>query len=187
MKFKQAFNMYRGFSLIELITVIILLGIVAVSVGSRFVGSDGFAEYVYQSRLISALRVMQTRAMYDTRPATVANPTGYCFQINFSSSPAAFGPPTLNYAAADGSPTCSTTIDYSSSLHLGTTVSEMADKNVAFVAFTDGANSIDYIRFDNLGRPLTSVGKCTAGCQLELQGEQSISVCIKAQGYIYAC
>ena len=176
-----------GFSLIELVVVIILLGILAVSVSTRFVGTDGFAELSYQSRLIASLRAMQTRAMYDTRPATQANPSGYCFRINFSKAPAAFGPPSLNYGNADGSATCNNTIDHANAQSLGTSIDEMADKNVAFESLSDGANTIDYIGFDNLGRPLTMGGNCSAGSKLTLQGEQSVAVCIAAQGYIYAC
>jgi MSHA pilin protein MshC len=187
MNFKQTLISQRGFSLIELIVVIVLLGILAVSVGSRFVGTGGYAEYSYQSRLISSLRAMQVRAMHDTRSATVANPSGYCFQVNFSLAPAAFGPPTLNYGNADGSATCSTAIDFTSSAHLGTASNELADNNVSIVALLDGSNSINYIGFDNLGRPLTSAGKCTAGCQLTFKGEQNVSVCIATQGYIYVC
>lgn len=187
MKTKQALSKNYGFSLIELIVVIILIGILAVSVGSRFVGTDGFAELTYQSRLISSLRAIQTRAMYDTRPPTVTNPSGYCFQINFRDSPAAFGPPTLDYTAANGSATCSTTINFTTSQHLSTTNSEMADNKVSLVELLDGVDSIVYIGFDDLGRPLTSANNCSADCQITFKGEQSARVCIKSQGYIYAC
>ena len=176
-----------GFSLIELVVVIILLGILAVSVGTRFVGTDGFAELSYQSRLISSLRTMQARAMHDTRPATPANPSGYCFQINFSTTPPAFGAPSLRYGDADGSPTCSSAIDFANAQYLGTGSGEMEDKNVAIVTLDDNGNTFDYLGFDSLGRPLTNVGQCSSGCRVELSGEQTVAVCIAAQGYIYAC
>ncbi|MBL4631847.1 MAG: prepilin-type N-terminal cleavage/methylation domain-containing protein, partial [Paraglaciecola sp.] len=81
---------HQGFTLIELIVVIILISVLSVSAYSRFSGTSGFSEYTYQARLISALRNMQTRAMHDNRD-------GYCFKINFNTSTAAFGPPTLRY------------------------------------------------------------------------------------------
>ena len=177
----------RGFSLIELVTVLVLIGILAVSLGGRFIGSDGFAEFSYQSRLISSLRNMQARAMHDTRPATLVNPSGYCFQINFIMTPAAFGPPSLDYSAADGSATCNSSIDFANARYLGTSATEMTDKNVGIITLDDNGNSFDYVGFDSLGRPLTNVGQCSNDCRVELRGEQSAAVCIGAQGFIYAC
>jgi MSHA pilin protein MshC len=170
----------RGFSLIELVVVIILLSILAVTVAPRFSGKSGFAEYAYQARLISALRAMQTRAMHDTRP-------GFCFQINISSSRRAFGAPRMAYADADPSPTCTTVIDYTNPPHFATTATEMASENVRISANRDGGSSIFYIGFDNLGRPITSSNNCAAGCRIEFLGEKRIGVCIESEGYVHAC
>ena len=60
-------NNTGGFSLVELITVITLIGILAVVAGARLQTRQGYSEYAYQDRLVSALRNMQTRAMQDTR------------------------------------------------------------------------------------------------------------------------
>ena len=167
-----------GFTLLELIIVIIILGILSVSVSTRFGGTSGFAEYTYQARLISSLRNMQQRAMQDTRQ-------GYCFQINFATSPAAFGPPTLSYNPATPSATCSTAIDHTGADYLTTSVSEMSDESVVF-----GSLPFNYIGFDNLGRPITDDAgspNCASGCQVDFVAQDTASVCIESEGYIHVC
>lgn len=176
-----------GYTLLELIVVITVLGVLAVSAYSRFQGTDGVAEYTYQARLVSALRNMQTRAMQDTRP-------GYCYQINLNSSLPAFGPPTLAYAAGGGAPqqtqSCATSIDFSTPEYLRTGNDEMTGDNVLLSALS-GVNSIDHIGFDGLGRPVNNNQQaiCTgsSGCTVTLTGTASARVCVVSQGYIYAC
>ncbi|MBU3005063.1 type II secretion system protein [Paraglaciecola arctica] len=172
-------NKVAGFTLIELVVVIILLSILSVSVFSRFSGTSGYAEYTYQARLVSALRNMQTRAMYDNRG-------GYCFKINFNSSAAAFGPPTLDYTSGTSSSisaTCSSNIDFSNPDYLSTTATEMASEGVG-LSTQPNFNSID---FDDLGRPQLESGNCSATCKITMTGESAASVCIESQGYIHAC
>lgn len=55
----------QGFSVIELIVVIILLGIIAVTAGPAFMSRDGIAEQRVQTELLSLLRLSQERAMQD--------------------------------------------------------------------------------------------------------------------------
>lgn len=60
----------RGFSLVELVTVIALLGILAAVAVPRFSGTDAYEERAATDRLISALRYAQQQAM--SRLALVA-------------------------------------------------------------------------------------------------------------------
>tara|TARA_R110000782_G_scaffold89974_3_gene172974 strand:+ start:1752 stop:2252 length:501 start_codon:yes stop_codon:yes gene_type:complete len=53
----------KGFTLIELIIVIIILGILSVTVAPKFLTSNGFSEYAYRTDIIAKLRLIQTRAM----------------------------------------------------------------------------------------------------------------------------
>ncbi|MCF2947365.1 prepilin-type N-terminal cleavage/methylation domain-containing protein [Paraglaciecola aquimarina] len=170
-----------GFTLIELIVIISLISILAVSAYSRFTGPSGYAEYTYQARLISALRHIQTRAMFDTRK-------NLCFQVNFSASPSAFGPPEFSYETPSiNSTTCETNIDYSNPDYLVTSATEMADSKVSLVAQDSGGTPYEYIRFDSLGRPQTASGSCNPTCKIELTGESTVKVCVESQGYIHAC
>lgn len=63
----------NGFTLVELISVIVILGIITVTVGPRFVGRSGFAEYALRDQIISIFRFAQQRAMYDH--------SGSCYRV----------------------------------------------------------------------------------------------------------
>lgn len=174
---------HEGFTLIELIVVIILISILSVSVFSRFTGTSGFAEYTYQARLVSALRNMQTRAMHDNRD-------DYCFQINLitttATTDAAFGPPILDYITEDpgtADATCSSNIDFSNPDYLKTSATEMSGEDVTLST----EPSFNFIRFDGLGRPKEGGADCSATCKITLTGESAVSVCIESEGYIHAC
>ncbi|RUO62432.1 hypothetical protein CWI71_03055 [Pseudidiomarina insulisalsae] len=66
----------QGFSVIELIIVIILLGILAVTAVPAFLSRDGIAEQRIQQELLSALRLSQERAMQDVNQR--------CYGIEFA-------------------------------------------------------------------------------------------------------
>ncbi len=55
-----------GFTLIELIIIVILLGIISVTALPRFLGKSGVEETTVQDQMISVLRRMQTQAMQRT-------------------------------------------------------------------------------------------------------------------------
>jgi len=67
-----------GFTLIELITVIMLVGILAVAVLPKFDGTASYEAHTHRAQLISALRLTQQRAMQQTNTTD-----GYCHQIVF--------------------------------------------------------------------------------------------------------
>lgn len=164
-----------GFTLIELIIVIVLLGILAVTALPRLQDSGGVSEYTYQARLVAALRAMQARAMYDTR-------ANYCFQINFvTGNASAFGPPTLVYTGAAAA-TCASTIDGSSaSDFMKATNAELSEDDVVI------SSAPSYVRFNALGCADVGAGFCNSTTQIDFQGEVTTSVCIESQGYIHAC
>lgn len=173
-----------GFTLIELVIVLVLLGVLATVAAARFQGRSGYAEYTFQNRLVSALRNMQTRAMQDSRD-------GFCHQINFQYGVgvAAFGPPSADFTSGNQAQTCLTSINFSTAEFLRTDAGEVSDESVSMASSDGAATSISFIGFDSLGRPLSSANNCSgnAGCQVSFSGEETVSVCVEQEGYIHAC
>ena len=60
----------KGFTLIELIVVIVLLSIVSATVLPKFLSSKGFEEYTYRDELIIKLRAIQLRTMQQIQGST---------------------------------------------------------------------------------------------------------------------
>jgi MSHA pilin protein MshC len=171
---------HKGFTLIELIVVIILLGIMSLTVSSRFFGASGFVEYTYQARLVSALRNMQIRAMHDNR-------SDYCFKVNFQTTPPAYGPPLLTDAPiGNNAETCQNGIDFTLPDYLATTEIEMTQAGVSLSAASNGV-AFSFIDFNNMGQPSTDGPTCDTGCIITLTGESTVSVCVESEGYIHAC
>jgi len=57
---------HKGFTLIELVVVVLLVAILAATVLPKFLSSNGFEEYTYQAEVITKLRSIQLRAMQQT-------------------------------------------------------------------------------------------------------------------------
>ncbi len=173
-----------GFSLVELVVVLVLLAVLSVTAAVRFSDRTGIAEYTYQQRFISALRQMQLRAMQDTR-------SGFCHRIVliYTSGSQAFGPASGDYSTGNESATCATTIDFSTTEALRTSSFELGDENVTLSSREGRRAVINYVGFDSLGRPLTNNFSCQTsnGCTVTFTGNSAANVCIEREGYIYAC
>ncbi|MFT4652967.1 MAG: MSHA pilin protein MshC [Kangiellaceae bacterium] len=172
----------QGFTLVELVTVVIVLGILALVIIPRFTSNSGFVEYALQKRFMASLRNIQLKAMYDTR-------SDFCYKINLvlgNTSSASFGPSTTNYVSGNHIASCGTAVDISSPLYLRTQAGEINANDITFTAQDSGA-AITYVQFDNIGRAYTSAGTCATGCTFTFTGQSSAQVCIADQGYVYAC
>lgn len=62
-----------GFTLIELIVVLVIIGVLAVSLVPRFFSDDGVKEYLYRDQALNILRRVQMQSMQctDCGPAVV--------------------------------------------------------------------------------------------------------------------
>jgi MSHA pilin protein MshC len=153
----QIFN--QGFTLIELIIVIIILGILSVTVAPKFFTAKGFSEYAYRTDAIAKLRLIQTKAMQQTN-------SGYCHSVLVT---------TTQLGTPD---------NCSSSPSFATPWQESASKlqidNNDNITFTTNFSGNSFL-FDSMGRP-----SCSAPCTITISGEQSIKIQIESEGYIHA-
>lgn len=160
-------NKDNGFTLIEMIVVIMMLAIMAVTVVPKFLSSKGFEEYTYRDELITKLRAIQLRTMQQTSNSK-------CQLIQVSSSSIGLLATTLNAATCEVSYVGESTT---------TTIND--NHNVVFT-ISGGLSSFS---FSSLGRPkATGCGNTTTPCEITVTvvGESSLAITINREGYIYA-
>jgi len=147
-----------GFTLIELIVVIILLGILSTTVIPKFFSSNGFEEYTYRNELLTKLRAIQLRAMQQTDGSQ-------CHLI-------------LVTAKKVGLPkNCDATKFSNDGTEPETEVVEITHE----VGFDVNSGNFSF-SFDQMGRPQN----CSANpCKITIVGESTLSVEINSEGYIY--
>ncbi len=182
---KTRFN--QGFTLVELIMTVVILGIIAVYAAPRLLDRPDISASVYADRAISILRNMQMRAMQDTRT------DGYCFQVNFDTTNHELGTPRLEYFD-DGvgthvpADTCSTVIDTSDPEELFyIPASDLTKDGISLTAINSRSADITYIKFNSQGLPEPSTGSCDSTCTIVFTGETNASICIESEGYVHAC
>ena len=152
----------KGFTIIELVTVIILLGILAVAVVPKFDGTSSYEAYTFRDQLISALRLTQQRAMQNTD-------NSYCNQLVIESRQ--FGVPDRTDCTVKTIPSTGWTPDAT-----GHIVDDRYE-------VTFGA-SPNVISFDSMGRPLED---CAGGCSITVSSTaDSLTITIESEGYIHA-
>jgi MSHA pilin protein MshC len=151
-----------GFTMIELIVVIIMIAIMAVTVIPKFFTSTGFQEYTYQAEVITKLRSIQLRAMQQT------NSNNQCHTVLVTKS--ALGiPEPCDSTLPDGWQGENIETDES-----GTTNVEI-DPNHK-VAFSPIGFSFT---FDGMGRPSCSP------CLITVIGDSTLKITIESEGYIH--
>lgn len=164
----------NGFTIIELVVTIIVVGILAATVAPRFLNSKGFEEYSYRSEVISTLRSIQLRAMQQTDNL-------HCHQVTITSK-------IVGLNATDNPPTnlCNNSVWFDSSQF-----------NIA--AYEDGPTSVQVdanhsvvfsvnvpsgrFSFDQMGRP---VGCPLSTCIITITGDEALTIKVEPQGYVHA-
>lgn len=155
-------NKKNGFTLIELIVVIMMLSILAVTVVPKFLSSKGFEEYTYRDELITKLRAIQLRTMQQTKGSK-------CQVIQVNSSFIGLLATTPNAS------TCET-----NQLGESTSVTISNNHSVSFT-ISDGLSSFS---FTSLGRPeATGCGNSTIPCEITVTvvGENSLAIKISRE------
>ncbi|WP_426369259.1 type II secretion system protein [Pseudocolwellia sp. HL-MZ7] len=148
----------KGFTIIELVLVIVLMGILAVTVAPKMFNSEGFEEYAYQAELVSTLRNIQLRAMQQTEDYVTTNGDG-CHTVVVASKK----------------------VSVSASCNINTDNLDVPTVEI------DNAHSLSFspvmsFTFDSMGRPTS----CNNPCQIQLVANDNLSVVIESEGFIHA-
>ncbi|MBL4822837.1 MAG: type II secretion system protein [Colwellia sp.] len=151
----------NGFTMIELVVVIIMLAIMATTVVPKFFTSTGFQKYTYQAEVITKLRSIQLRAMQQTNGSE-------CHTVLVTKI--ALGiPENCDLTLADGWQGENKVTDES-----GTTNVKIEDNHEVIFAPIDFS-----FTFDSMGRP-----SCNT-CLITVIGDSTLTIKIESEGYIH--
>ncbi|MCG6306007.1 prepilin-type N-terminal cleavage/methylation domain-containing protein [Vibrio vulnificus] len=149
-----------GFTLVELIVVILLLSIVSAYAASRYIGTGSFSAYAAQEQAISIIRQLQVYRMQ----SNTTNSANSNFELTASGG--CLGSTAGCSAAA----------------------TPQAAESRSDVMRLDGvsvSSTISPIRFDLRGNPLQTNGSALNSVTITFTASgESASVCINSQGYV---
>ena len=154
-----------GFTLVELVVVILIGGILAVTVLPKFFSVDGENLQGQRDQLLALTHQLQLQSMQDTANLPIICPT-----LVITNTAAGFAE---NNA-------CDATADFT----------QDAENPQQIIWQADAAISSDVglpllLRFDSWGRPQDA---CASGCNINLsQNNIDQRICIERSGYIHIC
>lgn len=155
-----------GFTLLELVAVLLLLALLAVTVSSRWQGSADISVQQQRDQLLTMLRRVQLQSMHDSAGLAVRCPT-----LQLTATLAMLTPPSA-CAASYPVPTQPD----------ATTQLALTNSNPV----TNFGALPQLIRFNAMGEPLLS---CPQGiCQINVSAAGlTVAVCLHQSGYLQPC
>ncbi len=155
----------NGFSLIELIITLVILGILAVTILPKILTPEDFDSYTLRDQAISALRTTQLRALQNTDSAS-------CHKLYVSQT--LIAPPEAD--------NCSGSPNENAPDYLVVQITPSAT-NTRFITRDSNGAVFNQIQFDAFGRTNVTPN-CSTGCTIAINETQ---LCISGEGFIYAC
>ena len=150
----------NGFTLVELIITILVIGVLAVTAAPRFLGSDTEEAIALRDRTLQLVRNMQLRAMQNVQDTS-------CVKITNT----VIAPPAGHNCANP----LSTAFDADQVVNASNT-------DFPFQTADENGDSFSQIRFDGFGRPTNIV--CSTNCKIQIS---TFAMCLQSEGAIYAC
>ena len=165
-----------GFTLVELIVVILLISVLGITVLPKLQGTSEYQLISQRDQLVSLLRTVQSRAMQNTQDDAFT-----CHRVLFLADKIGLSAQISAGANIGG---CATgVVDTNNNQTLDFLVIEELS---GYTATNRQGSAISTIDFDSWGRAVTNVGNCTKpGCKITI--ETNYAVCINNQGYINVC
>jgi MSHA pilin protein MshC len=160
----------QGFTLIELVIVIIVLGVLAVTAGPKLIGKSAFEDYTLRDQLISQLRLVQLQGM-NADPSDNATENA-CYWLVVKNT-CFYHENTRRSAGSCITP---------SSDHC----SSDSFNQYNSVSFSEGMlNEVNY-RFDLQGKLLINGSLISDTYTINIDGDNALSVEVETEGYIHA-
>lgn len=172
----KRFHIQRGFTLIELMVVIIILAILSVYAATRFQGPSSFSPYAAQAQAISVIRQIQLARMQSNVQDNTTKANTLNERYTLAISPHCLG----SKPACDGHP--------NTGLGLSSKV-EFDNQTMNFKV----EPSVSIITFDLLGRPTALCDATGSNCSGQYKitindvtnSVEKTTVCINSQGFVY--
>jgi MSHA pilin protein MshC len=154
----------QGFTLIELVIVIIVLGVLAVVAIPKFVNRSGFEDYTVRDQMIARLRLVQLQGM-NSDPSNDAT-SNACYWLVVKNT-CFYNEHTSKTGASCNTPSATSVCD------------DDSFNDFSPVDFPSGMlNSTNY-RFDIQGRPVSGV------TSIAINGDNNLSITIETEGFIH--